>query len=196
MRRVHQAPILHPDHPAGALCDVGIVRDDDDRPAALHRELKQEVDDFRARLGVEVSRRLVGEQHVRLVRESTRDCHTLLLASGELARDMVGAGCEPDGIEQRENTATSRLYTVRRERRLTGDLPDDEPLRPAERTNKPLRERRQPTMTGARRSRSVIRVPPPAARSATTSPPWVSATWRTIASPRPDPGMPRADRAR
>jgi hypothetical protein len=41
-----------------------------------------------------------------------------------------------------------------------------------------------------------MRVPPPSARSALTSPPCASATWRTMASPSPDPGMPRADRAR
>ena len=44
--------------------------------------------------------------------------------------------------------------------------------------------------------RSDISVPPPSAASALTSPPCASATWRTIARPRPDPGMPRADRAR
>lgn len=44
--------------------------------------------------------------------------------------------------------------------------------------------------------RRLMRVPPPSAASARTSPPWAKATWRTIASPSPDPGMPRADRAR
>jgi hypothetical protein len=44
--------------------------------------------------------------------------------------------------------------------------------------------------------RRKMRVPPPSARSALTSPPCASATWRTMASPNPDPGMPRADRAR
>ena len=37
-------------------------------------------------------------------------------------------------------------------------------------------------------------VPPPLARASSTAPPCASATWRTIASPRPDPGMPRAER--
>ena len=37
---------------------------------------------------------------------------------------------------------------------------------------------------------STMRVPPPSACSATTSPPCDSATWRTIASPRPEPGHP------
>jgi hypothetical protein len=44
--------------------------------------------------------------------------------------------------------------------------------------------------------RRVMRVPPPSARSAKTEPPWASATWRTIARPRPEPDMPRAERAR
>jgi hypothetical protein len=44
--------------------------------------------------------------------------------------------------------------------------------------------------------RREMRVPPPSARSALTSPPCASATWRTMASPKPDPGIPRADRAR
>ena len=39
---------------------------------------------------------------------------------------------------------------------------------------------------------SRMRVPPPSAGSAVTVPPCASATWRTIASPRPEPGMPRA----
>ena len=48
--------------------------------------------------------------------------------------------------------------------------------------------------TGASRRR--IRVPPPSAGSALTSPPCTSATWRTIASPSPEPAIPRADGAR
>jgi hypothetical protein len=44
--------------------------------------------------------------------------------------------------------------------------------------------------------RKDMSVPPPSAPSALTSPPCASATWRTIAKPSPEPGMPRADRAR
>jgi uncharacterized protein YqjF (DUF2071 family) len=55
-----------------------------------------------------------------------------------------------------------------------------------------------PVASGGRApfSRSRISVPPPSARSAVTTPPWASATWRTMASPNPEPGMPRADVAR
>ena len=42
------------------------------------------------------------------------------------------------------------------------------------------------------RRRSTKREPPPAPSSTATVPPCVSATWRTIARPRPEPGRPRA----
>lgn len=38
--------------------------------------------------------------------------------------------------------------------------------------------------------------PPPGALAASTLPPCASAAWRTMASPRPEPGRPRASRAR
>ena len=41
-----------------------------------------------------------------------------------------------------------------------------------------------------------INVPPPAAGSAATLPPCCAATWRTIASPSPEPGRPRASAPR
>src|SRR3954452_11806831 len=47
---------------------------------------------------------------------------------------------------------------------------------------------------GAKRTR--ISPPPPGALAASTLPPCASAAWRTIARPRPDPGMPREPSAR
>src|SRR5438270_11287790 len=41
-----------------------------------------------------------------------------------------------------------------------------------------------------------IIAPPPGAFAASTKPPCASAAWRTIASPSPEPGFERADRAR
>lgn len=56
--------------------------------------------------------------------------------------------------------------------------------------------RRQPDHFGRQHatdgSRTVNRAPPPGALSAVTRPPWASATCRTMASPRPVPGRPRA----
>jgi acyl-CoA thioesterase I len=45
-------------------------------------------------------------------------------------------------------------------------------------------------------SQNRMSVPPPGAASARTVPLWRSATWRTMDSPRPEPGTPRADGAR
>jgi acyl-CoA thioesterase I len=45
-------------------------------------------------------------------------------------------------------------------------------------------------------SQNRMSVPPPGAASARTVPLWRSATWRTMESPRPEPGTPRADGAR
>lgn len=53
-----------------------------------------------------------------------------------------------------------------------------------------------PATPSAPGSRSRISVPWPAARSATTEPPCCSATCRTIASPNPEPGRPRASAPR
>ena len=47
---------------------------------------------------------------------------------------------------------------------------------------------------GVKRTR--IWAPPPGALAASTLPPWASAAWRAIASPRPEPGFPRASSAR
>ena len=43
-------------------------------------------------------------------------------------------------------------------------------------------------MVGTGGSRSVKTEPPPSAAPTVTVPPWASATWRTMASPRPEPG--------
>ncbi len=52
------------------------------------------------------------------------------------------------------------------------------------------------TTLSARASERRISVPPPGARSALTRPPCWSATCRTIASPSPEPGRPRASAPR
>jgi len=51
-----------------------------------------------------------------------------------------------------------------------------------------------PGVTAGKRKH--ITVPPPATLSARIVPPWLSATWRTMDSPSPEPGMPLADDAR
>ena len=86
---------------ARASGDSRVVRHDDDASdAARRREREKQVHDLLARRRVEVAGRLVGEQHVRVVRERARDRDALLLAARELRRQVVGARAEPDRVEQ------------------------------------------------------------------------------------------------
>ena len=61
-----------------------IVRDENDRRLRFAIERLEQLDDVRAGVAVEISRRLVGEQDARRVRECARDRDALLLAAGEL----------------------------------------------------------------------------------------------------------------
>ena len=69
---------------------------------------------------VEVAGRLVGEQHVGAVGQRPGDRHALLLAAGELRRQVAQAVAEADPLEQlaRPGAALGRREARRRERRL------------------------------------------------------------------------------
>ena len=62
--------------------------------AAMQRE--NEVHDLRAGFAIEISGRLVGKQDLGLRRKRPRQRHALLLAAGQLARDMVMARGKSD----------------------------------------------------------------------------------------------------
>lgn len=58
------------------------MRDENERHATLALFGKEEVGDLSAGLGVEVTRRLVGDQELRRGRERPGDRHALLFAAG------------------------------------------------------------------------------------------------------------------
>src|SRR5258708_2232869 len=87
------------DAPAERVDDLGVVRRHDERRAEL-LHAREELDDLPARDRVEVARRLVGDEHPRTVDEGTRDRDTLLLATGELAREVPAAVGQPDERER------------------------------------------------------------------------------------------------
>ena len=102
-----------------AVADFGqilIVSDDDERDAVLAGEIEQDGHDFRAVVGVEVARRLVGEEDFRLVDDRAGDGDALLLATGKLGGKVVGAIAETDTLE-RFDRKCSRIST----RNSTGD---------------------------------------------------------------------------
>jgi len=76
------------------------VGHDDHRHAVLG-ELDHDIEDLVDHLGVQRAGRLVEEHDLRMHREGARDGHALLLAAGELSREL---GCllgDADALEQR-----------------------------------------------------------------------------------------------
>jgi hypothetical protein len=69
----------------------GVVRDDDEGETAFQPGAGQQRHDVVAHSLVEVARRLIGEQHTRLLGERAGDSHPLLLTAGKLRRKVGGA---------------------------------------------------------------------------------------------------------
>src|SRR5581483_5640838 len=98
LRRDAAVPDRH--RPAHLLRDERVVREDDDRHAELAVERSQRLEELARAVGVELARRLVREQHGRIVRQRDGDGDPLLLAAGERFRPVAGAVSEADDLEQ------------------------------------------------------------------------------------------------
>ncbi len=108
VRRVrHDAAVAEADDARAVLRDLVLVRDDDDRDAALALELLKDLHHLDTGARVEVARRLVREQDRRLGHQRARDRHALLLAARQLIRMMVRAVGEPDRGERRHRLLPS-----------------------------------------------------------------------------------------
>ena len=68
--------------------------------ADLAVDVPHELEDLGARVGVELAGRLVGEEHLRLVRQGDRHGHALLLAAAEALGPMIRPLPQPDQREQ------------------------------------------------------------------------------------------------
>lgn len=77
---------------------IFLVRDDDHRRAELVDALEQAHDLQRAR-GVQIARRLVGDDGAGVVDERTRNGHALLFAAGELVGITVGLFLKSDELK-------------------------------------------------------------------------------------------------
>jgi hypothetical protein len=82
-----------------ATREIGVVRDENGRHAALPVKLFQETEDRAGGVGVEIAGRLVRKEETRTSREGARDRDTLLLASGEGAGPVVSPLPEADAVE-------------------------------------------------------------------------------------------------
>ncbi len=84
---------------SSGLNEPAIVGDDDQGATALLLLLAQECEDFVAPLVIEVARRLVGEQHLRVLDQGPRDGHALLLSTGKLRGLVLEPVAQPDLAE-------------------------------------------------------------------------------------------------
>ena len=96
-----------------------IVRHENDRRLRLAVERLEQIDDVRAGVAVEISRRLVGEQDSRRVGERARDRDALLFAAGELRGEMI----EPIAQARRGASRSRARSPARRRRRAARAAP-------------------------------------------------------------------------
>ena len=88
-------PVADPDDTPGLPGDILLVRDNDDG-VAVQGKLLEQGHDFRSRLGIEISRRLVGKQNRRLVDKRAGDSDALALAAGKFVRLVMDAVGQAD----------------------------------------------------------------------------------------------------
>ena len=77
-----------------------VVGDHDERERQLNLEGEEERDDAFTCLAVKVTRRFVGEEDARAVKQRAGDGDALLLAAGELTGVVFFAVGEADGVEE------------------------------------------------------------------------------------------------
>ena len=92
----HDEPVREADHAARSGGERQVVRDEHDVVPDSRLSSSMQLDDAAAGARVEVARGLVGEQDARAVREGARDRDALLLAAGELGREVIDAIAEAD----------------------------------------------------------------------------------------------------
>ena len=90
-RALDDAAVAQRDRFVGQRRQLGIVRDEHERAAALAVDGHEQIDHLPAGGAVEIAGRLVGEQDRRIVRERARDRDALLLAARELRRIVMAA---------------------------------------------------------------------------------------------------------
>src|SRR2546423_11912896 len=95
MLLVHYHSVTHMDNAPSCPRKLLVVGDDDERRAIAVQPLKQR-NDFGAGAGVELSRRLVGEEQRWPVRERARDGNALLLSARQFGGTMIDALREAD----------------------------------------------------------------------------------------------------
>src|ERR1700733_3089586 len=134
-----QLAVAHRAEALRAPGDGAVVGDHDHRQAVVLPELLKQGDDLVAGVLVEVAGRLVGEQHLGLLDQRAGDRDALLLAAGQLGREVPGPVGEPDRGERLGRARLARRVAdperyqrrldvlLRRQRRYQVERLEDEP---------------------------------------------------------------------
>src|SRR5258707_7693771 len=80
-------------------CNNGIVGSDDESLARLLTQVRDEFEDIITILGIQVTRRLIGNHEGRVGCQRTRNRYSLLLATGELVGAMLQAMSESNQVK-------------------------------------------------------------------------------------------------
>ena len=97
-------PVVHVDSTVGVGSEALIVGDDDESLLHLVAEVEEETVKLLAVVGVEASRRLIGENHRGVVDECAGHGGTLALTARELRGLVVGTVGEAEETEELHGT--------------------------------------------------------------------------------------------
>ncbi len=85
------------------------MRDENERRAVGFIEVQQNIHDFIARLGVEIPRRFIGQDHGWVVHQRPCDSDALLLTTRELAGSVVNSITKTDRLERLDGTLSAAV---------------------------------------------------------------------------------------
>ena len=125
----HDAALAQLDHAPAHLVDHHVVVGGDDHGRARAVDAVDQLHDPDRGLGIEVARRLVGQQQRRVVHERPRDRDALLLAAGQLGRQVVELGRQADHAQDVRHLAADLLAALADHLKRVGDVVVDRAVR-------------------------------------------------------------------
>ena len=96
---IHHQAVEYVDDAVGVLGDRRIVRNHDQRVVVALGHLLDEAENFLARAAVQVARRFVGKDDLRVGNERARNAHALLLAAAHLGGAVVHVLFQPQFLK-------------------------------------------------------------------------------------------------
>src|ERR1700681_1664402 len=109
-RGTTQPTPLEQQHLVRARGEGAVMSNDDHPDLEVIDDLAQQLVQILRVRAIQISRRLVGENDLRIHRQRPSNRRALLLAARQLAWPMRHAGAEPDSRQQLRRAAPSRLF--------------------------------------------------------------------------------------